>query len=266
MGLGFKKHFKSVMNRNFVEDVLLLWPSFFLRGKSRYTKMQKLFYDRNASKSIYDRKDKIDLIVWGYDLHNKWEDYDAYLMKYIDGSYKHKIALDFGCGPGRNIIKYHEKFLRIDGADISLVNIKNAKKNLQYVGIDMPNLYVTSGCDCGDINEYTYDFVFSTITMQHICVYEIRFQILQAMFRALKDSGRLSIQMGFGNREGMSVDYYANYYSVLGTNSKCDTRVESSEQVKNDLEKIGFKEFEYWLRPTGPGDKHSQWIFFTAVK
>jgi hypothetical protein len=137
---------------------------------------------------------------------------------------------------------------------------------LQFAGIDMPNLYVTSGSDCGNVGDASYDFIFSTIAMQHICVHEIRFQILQAMFKALKNNGRISIQMGFGKKRGISVDYYANNYSVLGTNSMFDTRVGNPDQVKNDLYKIGFKEFEYWIRPTGPGDSHSNWIFFTAIK
>ncbi len=224
--------------------------------------MQKLFYDHYASRSAYDRKEKIDFIVGSYDLHDKWEDYDKYLMKYVDESYKNKIALDFGCGPGRNIIRYHDKFLRIDGADISRVNIENAVKNLRFAGIDVPNLYLTSGCDCGDVEDSSLDFIFSTITMQHICVYEIRFQILEAMFKALKKMGRISIQMGFGNKRGVSVDYSANHYCALGTNGLCDTRVDNPEQIKNDLYKIGFKELEYWIRPPRAGRYPLELDFF----
>ena len=48
--------------------------------------------------------------------------------------------------------------------------------------------------------------------------------------------------------------------------SWCDTRVEDPDQIKNDLYKIGFNNFEHWIRPPGPGDNHPNWIFFTAVK
>ena len=34
---------------------------------------------------------------------------------------------------------------------------------------------------------------------------------------------------------------------------------------RKDLEKIGFKSFEYWIRPTGPGCRHENWIYFTAL-
>ena len=37
-------------------------------------------------------------------------------------------------------------------------------------------------------------------------------------------------------------------------------------EIKKDLENIDFKQFEHWIRPVGPGDDHSNWIFFTASK
>jgi hypothetical protein len=45
-----------------------------------------------------------------------------------------------------------------------------------------------------------------------------------------------------------------------------DTRVEDQNFLKEDLEKIGFKDFNFYLRPTGPGDLHQNWIFFNAKK
>ena len=77
----------------------------------------------------------------------------------------------------------------------------------------------------------------------------------------------MSIQMGFGRKPGKKCsDYYANNYYALKTNSWCDTRVKDPAQIKNDLYKIGFNNFEHWIRPPGPGDTHPNWIFFTAVK
>ncbi len=88
----------------------------------------------------------------------------------------------------------------------------------------------------GPVEDSSYDLIFFTIAMQHICVYEIRLQILQSMFKALKNTGRISIQMGFGRTpEKRCSDYYANNYYALKTNSWCDTRVDDPEQIKNDL-------------------------------
>lgn len=247
---------------------ICMW--FFLKGKRKYMHMQKVTYENAAKRSKYNTDKKIDFVVGGgsgsYEEHNKWSDYDEYLMRYVDDSFQNKVALDFGCGPGRNIIKYNKRFRRIDGCDISQNNINNAKENLTYHNIAIPNLYVTNGNNLGDAEKEYYDFIFSTIALQHICVYEIRYEILMTMYNALKKGGRISIQMGYGKDSPNTVNYYDNYYNAIGTNRACDTCVSKPDEIRNDLEKIGFRNFEYWIRPVGPGDTHPNWIFFTATK
>ena len=73
-------------------------------------------------------------------------------------------------------------------------------------------------------------------------------------------------EMGYGKSKQNSVGYHENYFNAIGSNGSKDTRIEDPNEIKKDLEKIGFKEFEYWIRPVGPGDDHSNWIFFTATK
>ena len=102
--------------------------------------------------------------------------------------------------------------------------------------------------------------------MQHICVYDIRFSILTKMYKSLKKDGRISIQMAFGTFRENSVGYYENHFNAMGTNGSYDTRVEDPNEIKKDLATIGFKDFEYWIRPAGPGDADTNWIFFTASK
>jgi len=239
-----------------------------LKGPEKYIYMQKVWYEKEAKKSKYDQKIKRDFVVGTYEIQNEYKDYDDYIMKYVDESYKNKIALDFACGPGRNIVKYQKLFKRIDGADISSYNLRNAKQNLSFEGVSIPNFYVTNGNDLGDAPSNYYDFIFSTIALQHIPVYEIRFSIFEHMYRALKIGGRISIQMAAGvSTCPTDRGYYDNYYEATGTNRHRDTMVEDPEFLKKDLEKIGFKEFEYWLRPPYHGETaHPNWIFFTAVK
>jgi len=71
--------------------------------------------------------------------------------------------------------------------------------------------------------------------------------------------------MGYGV-SAHTVAYLANHYAASGTNSVCDVAIETVEQPKADLEKIGFVNFEAWIRPRFPSDFHPGWIFFTAVK
>lgn len=78
-----------------------------------YISMQKNEYRNLANKSNYNSIEKIDFVVGSYELHNAWSDYDDFLMKYVYDNFKEKYALDFGCGPCRNIIKFSDKFKRI---------------------------------------------------------------------------------------------------------------------------------------------------------
>lgn len=237
-----------------------------LRGVQRYAYFQKHYYDAAAQAANYETEVKEEGIVGSYEAQNEWPDYDAYLMKYVDESFRQKDALDFGCGPGRNLIKYHRRFARLDGVDISAGNIANAGKNLAYHDIPRPRLYVNNGYDLSAIPDGSYDFIMSTITLQHIPVHSTRFSLLSEFFRVLKNGGRLAMQMGYGAAAPQAVAYEEDCFDALLTNRGCDTMITSPDQPRRDLEKIGFVSFEHWIRPVGPGDSHPRWIFFTALK
>jgi ubiquinone/menaquinone biosynthesis C-methylase UbiE len=236
---------------------------------NKYTQMQQSQYDAEAS--IWSISNP-NPVVGSFHEHNQWKDYNDYLFKDIANT-KDRVALDFGCGPGRNIVKFWNQFQRIDGVDISSTNLENAKKYLEHNQMDSNSIHLfhCNGKDLSCIEkDESYDIIFSTICLQHICVHEIRLNYFKEFFRLLKKSGgTLCIQMGFGPKTARknSVGYFENYYDAHGTNGHCDTRVEDAEkELKYDLEKIGFIDFRYHVRPTGPGDGHPNWIFFQAKK
>ena len=238
------------------------------RNSRDYLRMQGRFYELAAAAAEVEPGDlKGDVVVGYRDQQDQWPDYDTYLLKYVPDE-PVWVALEYGCGPGRNIRKFTERFRRIDGVDISAQNLANAKTFLrgQIDPGKWPDLYVTGGADIGQAPRNHYDFCFSTICLQHICVYEVRFSILESLYQALKPGGRISIQMGFGGPSPDSVPYASNHYGAPGTNSTCDVFISRPGEVEDDLAKIGFVGFEYWIRPVGPGDDHPNWIFFTAVK
>jgi SAM-dependent methyltransferase len=152
--------------------------------------------------------------------------------------------------------------------DISSKNLENASIWLKHNNIDSENvkLILCNGIDLNNIKNEEYDIVMSTICMQHICVYDIRFNYFKEFYRILKPGGYITIQMGYGKPSPNSVDYYDNNYEALYTNRGCDTDISSHEQVEKDLLKIGFKNFNYYIRSVGPGDCHPNWIFFNAQK
>lgn len=228
---------------------------------NKYTQMQLNAYNDMASQWSTECRDPV---VGSYDAHNNWKDYDL-LFEGLENK-QNMIVLDFACGPGRNIIRYSSLFKRIDGVDISPINIENAKKNIAHNNIAVPNLYVNNGVDLSVIATETYDLVISTIALQHICVYDIRRKIFEEIHRVLKTGGTFSAQMGYGSPSPMSVGYYENYYDATGTNRSCDVCIENTDQLKQDFDSIGFKNFSYKITQVGPGDCHPNWIFFNVQK
>ena len=227
---------------------------------NKYTQMQIDFYNGAASEWSITNP---DAVVGSFHAHNMWPDYVKLFTKLPESN--NLIGLDFACGPGRNLVKYANRFHRLDGVDLSPVNIEKAKEyttanNLSSV------LYVSNGIEMPEVPSATYDFVMSTIALQHIAVYDIRFAILKEIYRVLKSGGIFSAQMGYGSPCPATVDYYANHYDAEGTNSVCDVCIESPEQLKTDLLNIGFTDFEHTITQTGPGDRHPNWIFFSVRK
>jgi ubiquinone/menaquinone biosynthesis C-methylase UbiE len=228
-----------------------------------YSVMQRHQYDEDGKKwSVANR----DPVVGGFDSHNKWSDYDVYLFKDL-GDTCNKKALDFGCGPARHLVKYHDKFARYDGVDISLTVLDKAKLWLEHNGIKENDftLYHCNGRDLIDVPDNTYDVVTSTICMQHICVYDIRKNLFIEFFRVLKSGGQISIQMAYGEKRG-SKNYFENYFNAGLTNGGCDVIVQNPSHLEDDLTEIGYTNFNHYIRPNGPNDCSQNWIFFNAKK
>ncbi|KKK46632.1 hypothetical protein LCGC14_3163310, partial [marine sediment metagenome] len=179
------------------------------------------------------------------------------------------IALEYGVGPARNLIRFDNRFKRIDGVDISKINIEKAIINLNDAKIIGNNLFVCDGksipCDAEQ-----YDVVFSVICFQHICCHSIRYKILEECFRVLKPEGKLCFQMGYGgkpNHPKISVSsYFENIINASGTNGSHDVSITNVADLEGDLLKIGFEDFVFDMRPVGPGDNHANWLFAQVTK
>ena len=235
-----------------------------------YLNMQKSEYNRQASNWSLGHRNPV---VGSYDEHNRWPDYKNYLFKNIET--EGKLALDYGSGPGRNIITMSNLFEKIDGCDISEVNREKAVLNTKHHGITDFNYYVCDGksIPCAD---NTYDIVFSVICLQHICVHEVRTEIIKNIYRVLKEGGHFCWQMGFGGKPPHPnpnsrwaykwYEWHDNAYGAEKTNGLHDVSITNVDHVKDEILEIGFKSFEYDIRPTGPGDNHRNWIYMRAQK
>jgi SAM-dependent methyltransferase len=240
--------------------------------KQNYIDMQRTYYDGLDSPE--------DIVGhWGW--HEQFP-YEKYLLHY-DGDInrplfqttKDKIALDFGCGPGRMINRMSPLFQRVDGADISirLINIAKTKyPNSQF--------YLTNGGDVGPVSLESYDLIYSSICMQHIASRTIRKMILESMSRALKPNGFISIQLAYHStfNEKPHVTWDIDKFDAEKTNAGCDVIVNDNciNLMKEDFASLfsdvkisffqvsdkynnfnGFSHSQYWP---------SHWIFIICKK
>lgn len=110
-----------------------------------------------------------------------------------------------------------------------------------------------------------YDFIFSTIVLQHIAVYSIRKKILQDFYRCSKYGAVISFQMG-----GKGLPHFATYYDdafdARVTNGGYDVSVTDPKNLIDDLRDIGFTNIRYEIRPSWEDVGHSEWVFITCLK
>lgn len=233
--------------------------------------MGKTIQDYTAMQKGYYEAETVRMKVDNHKFHNNNPDYWNVLLKPISelGDLSDKVALDFGCGCGRNVINLLNKydFKEVHGCDISSNNIEystqitpgetDGKINFKFVTVDGQSLQ--------PLESNTYDFIMSTIVLQHICVYTIRKSILTDMFRCLKSGGVLSFQMGYGPGHRRTADYYEDAVHANETNSGYDVRVDSEDQIIKDLAEIGFTNITTKILPPY-SDTHSNWIYVRAKK
>ena len=163
------------------------------KSLEEYSSMQKKYYENKDISS--------ENIVGNYQWHENYP-YETFLLheygdirKPIFDDFSDKIALDFGCGPGRMVSRMKKIFKKVDGCDIAQRLLDEAKTiNPES------NFYLTNGNDLGNIENDFYDFIYCTISMQHIACHSIRQDIVRNMYKALKNNGKITLQLAY-NRD-----------------------------------------------------------------
>jgi ubiquinone/menaquinone biosynthesis C-methylase UbiE len=222
---------------------------------NKYTSMQKGAYANGTS---------------NHEEHNTNPDYWNILLGDLKNkeNWDGKVALDFACGRGRNVTNMFNlcDWARVDGVDISEGNISQNKSD--YTNQNS-NWYCNNGIDVSDLKDNEYDFIMSTIALQHIPVYDIRKSLITDLLRTLKSGGLFSFQMGYG-KEILSTEnripYFENHYDANGTNSVCDVRVQNIEDIIKDLQEIGYTNVTTEVRESYSDNGHPEWIYVKAYK
>lgn len=218
-----------------------------------YTQMQKQQYAAGTSNHLE---------------HNANPDYDGVLLKCLDHTFEGAKALDFGCGKGRNVTNLLERLAWgwVDGVDISEGNIEYCKEEYLHQDSDW---FCNNGTDLAELESGAYDFVMSTIVLQHIPVYSIRKKLLEEMYRVLVMDGILSFQVAYGDVEDNALPpsgYYDENMFAQGTNSQHDFRVSDVQDVIGDLEDIGFSDVRTTIRDSFSDSQHEKWLYVEATK
>ncbi len=227
-----------------------------VNNDNKYTAMQKSQYANGTSNHPEHNQnpDYWDILLGDLRDKEKW-----------DG----KVALDFACGKGRNVTNMLNlcDWARVDGIDISEGNISHNKN--EYASQNS-NWYCNSGTDVSELKDNEYDFIMSTIALQHIPVYDIRKSLITDLLRTLKSGGIFSFQMGYGDdlqsELGPRVSYFENHYDANGTNSVCDVRVQNIEDIIKDLQEIGYTNVTTEVRESYSDNGHPEWIYVKAYK
>jgi SAM-dependent methyltransferase len=264
-----------------------------MRTEADYSRMQKTFYE-STDVTAED-------VVGNYAWHEQFP-YETQLL-YRYGDVRYPIiadpatarALDVGCGPGRMISRMRKFFRQVDGVDISSRLLALARK-------DNPDseFFESTGADLGDAPSETYEFVYSTIALQHIAVRSIRCRIFEHMKRVLKPGGCFTLQFAYLDtlpyiipRGGRALRYFGlsrarklfghaewaeDKVAATATNSECDVTIgpKSLGLARADFNAL-FPSVEHWFYDVRicwsslRGQAHSSywpshWIFFHGVK
>jgi ubiquinone/menaquinone biosynthesis C-methylase UbiE len=234
-----------------------------------YATIQKRGFEADGNLWTLENK---DAVVGLFEQHNNSDLYKYLFETLNQQNTKEMVALDFGCGPGRNIVLYKDLFKRIDGTDIAKSCLEKARIWLQYNNIDTSdiNLYEGNGYNLENIPNNFYNVVFGTIVLQHIGVYSIRHEYFKEFFRVLKPNGTIHFQTtynpSFNENDHIANTYYDDSCRMRDNNRGFDVVTSNIDFIKKDLEDIGFSTFNYKIVYAGPGCYTPYWVFFSAVK
>lgn len=235
-------------------------------SSNRYTQMQRAFYDAEAP----------NMAVENHIRHNTNPDYWDVLLGAVKrdrAAWREKLALDIGCGSGRNIANLLAlcEWEDVDGCDIAEQNIIHARRWLKGLGYHRFSLYTTSGVDLQPVPSGRYDFIMSTIVLQHIAVWEIRHQILRDVLRVGRPGALFSFQMTMYPPERRdTAGYFDNVWDAPGTNGNYDVTVPNPDVLIAELLDLGFERPQFVLRPEWDYNREEHtvggntWIFVQA--
>lgn len=162
----------------------------------------------------------------------------AALLRHLPESGPHMV-LDFGCGPGRDLVAFRDLghlAVGLDGAE------KFVEMAREYSGCEVLHQDFLALALPGD----RFDGVFANASLFHVPSQELP-RVLRELWSCLKPGGALfsSIPHGPG-REGWNRDRYCCYLDL--------------EECRKYMTSAGFIELEHYYRPEGKPRDQQPWL------
>ena len=101
-------------------------------------------------------------------------------------------ALEIGFGVGRNIVHLAGHFDQVEGVDVSPTMVALAREHGLPANVDV---HATNGRDLARFADAAFDFVFSSLVLQHIADEEVVASYVRETARVLRQGGRAALQL-----------------------------------------------------------------------
>ena len=151
---------------------------------------------------------------------------DEYLLKRSE--IQGKVILDFGCGPGNDLVWYLERGVKkAIGIDVSKKSLEEAHQRLKLHGNNFELIH-TYGTENFRIEDRSVDVITCYGVLHHI---DDLTQILSEFKRILKPDGEIRIMVY--NRD--SVWYHLYVAHVLAYSTQIDSRL--TDKIRRSLKK-----------------------------
>lgn len=177
--------------------------------------------------------------------------------------WKGKNAIDFGCGCGRNMKNLCSlaEWSNVHGCDISKLNAAFAKTYTEKNETNGAKIdsWENDGSSIssvdGELPNIKYGFAMTTVVLEHIPSYTIRKMIFQSVYDNLEDGGLFSFSV---SNLSTAVDYHVDHYK-FPMNGRCN----NPEELRKDLEEIGYKDIDIYSDSKFEG---REWSFVKGYK
>lgn len=192
----------------------------------RITTQTLAYYDQNAQEFWEGTRD-----------HDVSQNIDA-MLTYIEAASPFEL-LDFGCGPGRDLISFRALGHHVTGLEGSaqLVALARAHSGCPVLEQNFLNL---------DLRSARFDGVFANASLFHIPSQAL-LRVLRSLHLALKPGGVLFCSNPHGEgQEGWNGERYGVFYDW--------------QSWRKYVTSVGFKELTHYYRPPGLPREQQSWL------